>query len=619
MINMVAGGRPRRHSALAAQRLLVLLLWDSLSIEEQMRFVALIPARGGSKGVSRKNLVVVGGRTLVARAIHTARACKAIARVIVSTDDQAIAAEARRAGAEVPFMRPPELAADNTPTLPVMEHAARWLLESGDTFDAMVLLQATSPLRTAADIEVACAAFANGDADSLVTIMPVPHEHHPEWTFYRRDDNLLVPATSADGTFRVPTRRQSLREAWHRDGAVYITRRETLLGGSIYGERVFGLLPGANTHRGVNIDTPEDLQAARRAAFIIDGPRTIVLGDRTIGPGRPCLIIAEVAQAHDGSLGTAHAYIDAAAKAGADAVKFQTHIADAESSAAEQFRVRFSKQDTTRKDYWRRMEFSREQWQGLAEHARGLGLIFLSSPFSEEAVELLEGIGVPAWKVASGEITTLPLLRRMIATGVPMLFSSGMSRWDDLDTAVCIARAGGVPFALMQCTTAYPCPPERIGLNVMSELRERYAVPVGLSDHSGTIHSGVAAVALGANLLEVHITFSRDSFGPDVPASLTTAELAELVRGVRFVEKALHSPVDKEVEAEVTAELRATFGKRVVAARDLPAGHVLTVADLACKKPGVPGIPAARLDAVVGRTLRRPLGVDDPIDEESIA
>ncbi len=155
----------------------------------------------------------------------------------------------------------------------------------------------------------------------------------------------------------------------------------------------------------------------------------IRIADRTVGAGQPCFVVAEVGQAHDGSLGACHAYIDAAARAGVDAVKFQTHIANEESSPDEPWRVKFSPQDETRFAYWKRMEFPAAAWAGLAQHAADKGLIFLSSAFSTAAVELLEKLGMPAWKVASGESTSLPLLRRMALTGKPVLLSSGMSPW----------------------------------------------------------------------------------------------------------------------------------------------------------------------------------------------
>ncbi|MEX1248257.1 MAG: N-acetylneuraminate synthase family protein [Anaerolineales bacterium] len=343
----------------------------------------------------------------------------------------------------------------------------------------------------------------------------------------------------------------------------------------------------------------------------------IAIGNRRIGSGHPALIIGEVAQAHEGSLGMAHAFIDAIAAAGADAVKFQTHIAEAESTLEEKFRVSFSKQDGTRLEYWRRMEFSEEQWRGLAQHADEGKLLFLSSPFSIEAVELLERVGVPAWKVASGEVTNLPLLEKILATRRPVLLSAGMSSWEELDKAVAAIKPKA-PLAIFQCTTAYPCPPEELGLNVMHEMRERYDVPVGLSDHSGKIYAGLAAASLGANIIEVHVTLSRDMFGPDVPASLTPTELGQLVEGVRFIETALESPVDKDKAAAERNELRLLFFHSVVARRDLPAGTVLAKEDLTTKKPGT-GIATERLGELIGRKLARNLKRDQLLAEEDLA
>jgi N-acetylneuraminate synthase len=207
------------------------------------------------------------------------------------------------------------------------------------------------------------------------------------------------------------------------------------------------------------------------------------------------------------------------------------------------------------------------------------------------------------------------MLERLAATGRPVLLSSGMASWEQLDEAVRIVQAGGAPVAVLQCTTAYPCPPERVGLNVLAELRERYDCPVGLSDHSGTIYAGLAAAALGANLLEVHIVLSRECFGPDVPASVTTAELAQLTAGVRFIDRALAHPADKDAAAGEMAELRAMFGKSVVAARDLPAGHALARGDLSLKKPGT-GIPPARLAEILGRRLKRAVAADTLLAED---
>jgi N,N'-diacetyllegionaminate synthase len=313
----------------------------------------------------------------------------------------------------------------------------------------------------------------------------------------------------------------------------------------------------------------------------------------------------------------AHAFVDAVAAAGADAVKFQTHIAAAESTPGEPWRVKFSPQDATRYDYWKRMEFTEEQWAGLRRHADERGLLFLSSPFSAAAVELLERVGVAAWKVASGEVGNRPLFERMLRGRLPFIISSGMSTLAELDAAVAAVRSEGVALAVLQCTSAYPCPPEKVGLNLLDLFRARYGCAVGLSDHTGTIYAGLAAAALGCDVLEVHVALSREMFGPDVAASVTTAELRQLVEGVRFVERARANPVDKDAAAAEAAPLRRLFTKSVVAGRDLARGTVLGEGHLLAKKPGT-GIPASELPALLGRRLRRDLRADELVREEDV-
>jgi len=323
-----------------------------------------------------------------------------------------------------------------------------------------------------------------------------------------------------------------------------------------------------------------------------------------------CLIIAEVAQNHDGSLGLAHAFVDAVADAGADAVKFQTHIAGAESTPAEPWRVPPGSQDANRFEYWKRMEFSPEQWQGLKDHADQRGLVFLSSPFSLDAVDLLRRIGVTAWKIASGEVTNQLMLERMAETNLPLILSTGMSRIEELDRVVEWARPWAPAVAILQCTSLYPCPPEKVGVNMIPFFRRRYGTYAGLSDHSGTIFPGLASVALGADVLEVHVTLSREMFGPDVSSSITMTELSQLVAGVRFIERMLEAPVDKDHIASELSSIRQIFSKSIVARENLSAGTVLDERSLCVKKPGG-GLAPDQLPEVLGRVLVKDLKADE--------
>ncbi len=314
-------------------------------------------------------------------------------------------------------------------------------------------------------------------------------------------------------------------------------------------------------------------------------------------------LIAEIAQAHEGSLGIAHSYIDALAETGVDAVKFQTHIAQAESSIYEPFRVKFSKEDATRFEYWKRMEFTPEQWDGLKQHCSEKGLEFISSPFSNAAVDLLERVGVQRYKIGSGEVSNFLMLEKIARTGKPILLSSGMSNWAELDQTLDFLKPFGNALTLLQCTTAYPTQPVQWGLNVLPELRNRYGLPVGFSDHSGDIYAGLAATTLGAEVLEFHAVFDKRMFGPDAPASLTIDQIRQLVAGVRQIETALATPVDKSDNTGFEA-LKKIFEKSLAVNKDLAAGHVLTKDDLEAKKPKGYGINAASFREVLGKKLK---------------
>lgn len=328
--------------------------------------------------------------------------------------------------------------------------------------------------------------------------------------------------------------------------------------------------------------------------------------------GQKPFIIAEVAQTHDGNINIAHAFIDAVAKTGADAVKFQTHIAAEESTPREQWRIKFSHQDVTRYDYWKRMEFTPEQWQSLKTHADEKGLMFLSSPFSIAAIELLEQIGVPAWKVGSGEVLSARMIERMAQTGKPIIMSSGMSDLAEIDGIVSGLKKRGVNYAIMQCTTAYPSSFAQVGLNVIQEYQSRYACAVGLSDHSGTIWPSVAALALGADLIEVHVTMSRDMFGPDVSSSVTMEEMAQLTEGAKAIYTMRQNPVNKSVLTEDLVRMRGLFMKSIVARHDLAAGTILNLENLTEKKPagGIAGHLIARFEGI---KLLKPLAVDEAL------
>lgn len=344
---------------------------------------------------------------------------------------------------------------------------------------------------------------------------------------------------------------------------------------------------------------------------------TLHIGGFPIGPHHEPFIIAEIAQAHDGSLGTAHAYIDAVADAGGRAIKFQTHIAEAESTPGEPFRVKFSKQDASRFEYWKRMEFTEEQWVGLYEHTKDRGMAFISSPFSVEAVELLARTGVDAFKIGSGETNNPHLMRAMARYGKPVLVSSGMSTWDEIHDAYNLVNSLNLPLGLFQCTSMYPTPHDKVGLNVLRDMLDRFDCPVGLSDHTGKIYSSLAAVAHGANMLEVHVVFHRGLFGPDVSSSLTFDEFAQLNEGANAIFEIERYPLEKDAMAEELGRMRQLFNKSVAVRNALNEGDVLEADNLTVKKPGT-GIPANKLEELVGKKVLRAVAANSLLTPEDI-
>lgn len=325
-------------------------------------------------------------------------------------------------------------------------------------------------------------------------------------------------------------------------------------------------------------------------------------------------LISEIGQAHEGSLGILYSYIDAIAQTGVDAVKFQMHIAEAESSEHEPFRVKFSVEDETRFDYWKRMGFSLEQWKDIKNYCDEVGLDFICSPFSNLAVDWLEEIGVDYYKIGSGEVTNFLILEKIAQTGKPVILSSGMSSYAELDQTVDFLKERQVDFSILQCTTAYPTMPEQYGLNVIQELKERYKVPVGFSDHSARLETCIAATALGASILEFHVVFDRELFGPDAKASLTIQETKDLVVAVKNVFTALSNPIDKNENANFS-DLKQIFEKSLAVNKKLPKNHIITFDDLEAKKPKGFGVDAIRFQEVIGKVLNKELNQWDFLNE----
>jgi sialic acid synthase SpsE len=321
-------------------------------------------------------------------------------------------------------------------------------------------------------------------------------------------------------------------------------------------------------------------------------------------------IIAEIGNTHEGSLGLAKQFVKAAAECGVDAIKFQTHIFEAESLPNAPNPPYFK--DETREEYFNRTAFNLEQYKELKRYTEELGCTFLSSPFSIEAVDLLMAAGVDMFKIPSGEVSNTPLLEYIASRGKKVILSSGMSSWEELDNAVAILK-GKCDLVILQCTSEYPCAPENAGLNVMLEIKSRYGCEVGFSDHTLGIGVPIAAVALGATLIEKHFTLSKLMYGSDAKNSTEPAEFKLLVESIRAAETAITSTLDKNEKVKQLEGMKMIFEKSIVAKKDLKEGHVLTASDFAYKKPGN-GISASHYKNIIGKTLAKPIRQDEQFD-----
>lgn len=338
------------------------------------------------------------------------------------------------------------------------------------------------------------------------------------------------------------------------------------------------------------------------------------IGKHLVGPGKKPFIIAEIAQTHEGSFGQALAFIDIAADCGADAIKFQTHIAEEESTSKEPWRIKFSAQDKTRYDYWKRMSFPKDLWRKLKKYAEKKNLVFLSSPFSEMAVKWLDGLGIEAWKVASGEVHNEKLLNCIESTSKPIILSSGLSSLSKSKNLIKRLIKRNIEVALLHCTTMYPTPAQEIGLNIFQNLKKNLPshIPIGLSDHSGKIAPSIIATYLGASIIEVHLTMHKKMFGPDVPSSLDPDQFLNLVESVNFAFQMSESQVSKSKQLNNLKVIKNIFSRSLVFNKNLKSGHILKKKDIGYKKPGG-GLSYKELNYFLGKVIKKDVFKDEKI------
>lgn len=341
--------------------------------------------------------------------------------------------------------------------------------------------------------------------------------------------------------------------------------------------------------------------------------------DRAVGEGYPCFIIAEAGVNHNGSLQMAKRLIDVAKDAGADAVKFQTFSAESVVSKHAE-RAEYQKENTAIEESQyqmiKRLELTENEFEELSNHAKEKEIIFLSSPFDKRSVDLLEEIGVPAYKIPSGEITNFSLIRYIAGKMKPIILSTGMATLEEIEEVLNIIKSEGISdIILLHCVSEYPVKIEDVNLRAIETIRRVFKLPVGFSDHTLGITIPIAAATLGACVLEKHFTLDRNLPGPDHKASLEPDELREMVEAIRDVEKALGNGIKEPTKEE--EKIKKVVRKSIVARVDIPKGIIITEEMLDVKRPGN-GIDPKYLNIVIGRLAKKNIKSDELIDWKMI-
>lgn len=342
----------------------------------------------------------------------------------------------------------------------------------------------------------------------------------------------------------------------------------------------------------------------------------IEIGNRMVGLDFDPLVVVEIGINHEGSLKTAKELVLAAKEVGAEVIKHQTHIPDAEMSI-EARSVIPGNTNVSIYDVIKRCSLSNTEEFELAEFVQSLGLIYISTPFSFEAIEVLNEIGIPAFKIGSGECNNYPFVKKVAEKGKPVILSTGMNSIKSIRPSVEILRESGVQFALLHCTNLYPTPNNLIRLDSLRELQENFKDAVlGLSDHSLTNYPCLGAIPFGASILERHFTDSKDRPGPDIICSMTPQELSELIFGSKIIRSALRGskrPVDEE-----SVTMAFAFAS-VVATKNLEPGHIIVESDIALKRPHGGDFGPADFYDLIGKKVIKPIFYNRQIPHESVS
>ncbi len=577
--------------------------------------LGIILARAGSKGLPGKCVRPLLGRPMMAYTFDHAQASQRLSAIVVSTDSEPAKDLAKSAGLEV-IDRPAELADDQATVDSAARHAVTaWEAIHHQRIDAVALLYANIPLRGDKLIDRAIQRLVDTGADSVRSVVAVSKQH-PDW-LHKLDGDRLTQFRS-NSIYR----RQDLEPLYYHDGAAVIVTRESLFAAlgdpdnhqAFWGSDRRAIIQQAQD--AVDVDDANDLILAEsllRSQQNSLNPSThaIDMAHHTISPNEKAFVIAEIGVNHDGQLGQAIMLIDEAVQAGADAVKFQVFKAatlvtpDASTAIYQQDSLGVQSQH----DMLAKLELTREDFRHLKAYCDRKEIVFLATPFSEDDLTFLIEMNVPAIKLASTDFTNRPLLEAAIQVNIPLILSTGACIAEEIDETIAHLKTRGVldRSIIMHCVSCYPTPMHAINLRGIRTLQQKYDCLVGLSDHTTSLDTGALARAVGAVVIEKHMTFDCDATGPDHATSLNPDDFGQYITRLREAELALG--LGQLGMSEIEADVRSMARKSIVASRSIPAGHVLSRADLVLKRPGT-GIAPQFLEKLIGCKARIDIAPD---------
>lgn len=577
--------------------------------------LAIIMARGGSKRLPNKNILEFNGKPLIAWTIGAAKKSRYIDRVIVTTDSPQIAEIAKEYGADVPFIRPGDLASDTATSMDTALHALDFIKTGeGKEYDYLAQLQPTSPLRTEKHIDEAIELLLSDENLDAVSSFYV-WEKKPQWLHCENENGLLETCLEMKESY------VNAKDYLIPNGAIALVKTAT-----IYAERTFypkkikAYIMDRNDS--ADIDTIEDFKLAEMFVKARNQEKkSIFIGPHEINENKKCFIIAEAGVNHNGSLDLALKLIDAAAEIGADAVKFQTFKAEqvvtAEGEMAD-YQKKNLGLEKKQIEMLRSLELPEDFYPKLIQRCEEKNILFLSTPHGGvESVHFLEILNMAAYKVGSGDLNNYLLLEALAKTCKPIILSTGMSTLQEVQAAVeFIQENGNDQIIVLHCTSNYPCPLEDVNLAAMKTLMAELNLPVGYSDHTVGFTAATASAALGAAAYEFHFTLDKNLPGPDHIASAEPKEAKEKIQAIRQTQMMMGSPIKQATEAEKVSTIKIAR-KSLVAKENLPAGTIMEKSHLEAKRPAN-GIAPIHFKKFLGKRLLRDIKKDEQLKFEDI-